>query len=133
MENITFEEVMIAFNRFRKTMEQFHCDLPKDLEITHAQGRIIFPIVRHERGFTIKELSQFGGVDKALVSRTITDLETKGIVFRDGHNILLSKKGHEISESVKKNVHEHFKIWAGAHNDDLKTLIDILNKLAEGK
>ena len=113
----TPEEIIIKLKKIIKILEQFQADM-KDTEISPAQGRIIYPIIENAKGFTMLELSEIVGVDKALVSRTVSDLEAKGIVERDkkseserSYKIILSKKGRKLCDEKLEKHKIEFEKW----------------------
>ena len=133
------DEVIIKLKKVIKLIEKMQDDM-KDDGITHAQARVIFPIIRDERGFTIQELANIGGVTKGLVSRTISDLEKKGIVEREkksadqdrNFKIVLAKKGLDFVESKKTQMQEVSSKWSGKiTHEDLETFMRVLDAFTE--
>jgi len=111
-------------------------------EITLSQAQIILPIVSDERGYSIQELSNKAQVDKAFVSRTIADLESKGIVEREktsdnvykNHKIVLSEKGKAFYAVQAKRVLEFSGKWLnGVTRDEFNQFMNILDRLTEQK
>ena len=83
--------------------------------------------------------NQRGGIDKALVSRVIADLEQKGIVRRDNKKldvaernckILLTPKGEEINNNIRHSLNKIKNSFDGvvtAH--DMEHFVNTLNVL----
>ena len=131
-------EMIIKLKKLIKHIEKVQAEM--DGKITHAQARIIFPIIRDDKGYTIQELADIGGVTKGLVSRAIADLENKGYVERDkktldqdrNYKIILSAKGQEFIAEKKLRMHEVSNKWNGKiTHDDLKTFVKVLNLVTE--
>lgn len=132
------EEVIIKLKKLIKIIERVQSGCTS--EITHAQARVIFPIIRDGRGYTMQELADIVGVTKGLVSRTITDLESKGYVERDkisknqdrNYNIILSTRGQELVTQKMMQMKKVSNQWGGkiTHNDMLnfKKVLDILTE-----
>lgn len=135
----TIEDVVIRLKMLIKKIEQTHGFLD-DLEISRGQFRVIFPIVRDCKGYTMNELGEKMGIDKALVSRTIADLESKGFVERDkeagsnerNYNILLSRKGKEFFEKQMAKMKElNGDLLNNVTRDEFVTFVSVLNRLTE--
>lgn len=132
------DEVIVRLKKLIKTIEKMQADM--DSEITHAQVRVIFPIIKDNQGYTIQELADLGGVSKGLVSRTISDLEGKGYVERDkikenqdrNIKIILSAKGQELVTKKKAHMQEVSNKWKDrlTHND-LESFMKVLNVITE--
>ena len=132
------EEVIIKLKKLVKMIEKMQSDTCN--EITHAQGRVIFPIIKDEKGYTIQELADIGGVTKGLVSRVVADLEGKGLVERDkkterqdrNYKIILSEKGQNLVSCKKEQMQEASGKWFGkiTHND-INTFIKVLDAFTE--
>ena len=111
-------EIGIKLKKLTKKIERVQTDIDCD-EMTHAQERVIFPIMRDERGYTIQELATMSGFAKSLVSRTVADLESKGYVRRDKKNesqdrnykIVLTEKGQAFIEKRNERVLEVTSQW----------------------
>ncbi|MCL2756373.1 MAG: MarR family transcriptional regulator [Firmicutes bacterium] len=111
-------EIGIKMKKLMKKIEHVQNVLEDD-DITIAQERVIFPLFRDERGYTIQELATMGGFAKSLVSRTITDLESKGYVRRDkvsenqdrNIKIVLTEKGKQFVEKKNERVLEVLYKW----------------------
>ena len=105
-----------------------------------AQFRVIFPIIKDKKGYSIQELSELVGVDKAFVSRTIADLESKGITQRDkktgskerNYKIILSEEGQKIiKETMKKRRPAIDEGIANISEEELFNFIETLCKLTK--
>jgi len=111
-------DIGIKMRKLMKKIEAVQTVLV-DKEITRSEERIIFPIIKDERGHTIQELSDLGGVDKGLVSRTISRLEANGFVTRDketatqdrNYKIILTSKGKEFIDNKNARVLEVLNKW----------------------
>jgi len=134
------EEMVISLKKLIKKIEQMESEFG-NAEITRSQARILFPIIKDRKGYSIQELSNVLHVDKALVSRAITDLETKGIVEREktadyvikNHKIVLTPKGNVICESQKEKVREARDKWFnGITKNEIIQFLTVLKKLTEG-
>jgi len=132
----TPEEIVIRLKKLIKKIEQVHA-FDETSEITHAQARIIMPIAKLKKGQTLQELAEYGGVDKALVSRVIADLEEKGLVEREGestykYKIKLSEKGEKIvSERIMKHKEAFIKLRGKITREELSNFIKVLEKLTD--
>ena len=133
------DEVIIKLKKLIKHIERIQSDMDSN-EITHAQARIIFPIIRDGMGYTIQELADIGGVTKGLVSRTIADLETKGFVQREkksidqdrNYKIILALKGQEFLTKKKIQVQEVTNQWKGKlTHEDLATFMRVLTIMTD--
>ena len=106
------EEMIIRLRKLIKNIEHIQENFGD--EITHSQLRVIFPIIRDSKGYTIQELSDMAGVSKGLGSRVIADLEGKGFVERDkktenqdrNYQIILSAKGQKFVADKKMKMLE---------------------------
>lgn len=128
------EEIIIKLKKLIKTIEQIHANMSK--EITHSQMRVIFPIIKDGKGYTMHELAEMGCVTKGLVSRTIADLERKGYVQRDkksdsqdrNYKIILSAKGTELVEKKKLQMKESSSKWVGKlTHEDMQAFMKVLD------
>ena len=133
------EDIVIKLKKLIKKIEQSHHHFKNPL-VSRSQARIIFPIIKNQNGHSIQELSNITSVDKALVSRTIADLEKKGIVQRDkevtsnerNYKIILAPKGQELLLEHAKKVKEFSLEWFNnVTKEELFTFHDILCRLTE--
>lgn len=133
------DEIIAKMKKLIKIINQVQKD-SRNKEITPAQARILFPIFKYERGFTIQELANIGGVTKGLVSRTITILENKGYVERDkktvsqdrNYNIILSEKGKVLATNKKAEMQEIVKNFKGRiTHKDMESFIKVLDTFIE--
>ncbi|MCL2540464.1 MAG: MarR family winged helix-turn-helix transcriptional regulator [Firmicutes bacterium] len=138
IESLPPEEVIVKLKKLIKIIEHAQADLGS--EITHAQARIIFPIWRDGKGYTIVELAKAGSVTKGLVSRTIADLEAKGYVERQkesanqdrNYKIVLTPKAHALARKHKAKMQKVSGKWNGKlTKDDFETFIRVLNIITD--
>ncbi len=138
MIKISPDEIVIQLRKLIKKIEQTGT-LLESSEITRSQIRIIFPIIHDEQGYSMKELCEISGNDKAFVSRTIAEVESKGLIERDkatdsnerNYKIILSKKGKEFVAAQKLKIQQtKIKMLNGVTKDELEIFIRILDKLA---
>ena len=131
------DEIIIKLKKLIKKIEHGQTETECG-GVTHAQVRIVFPIIRDGKGYSMQELSETVGVDKALVSRTITHLEDKGFVERDkkegsierNYKILLTEKGRRFFAEKKAQVKETFKKRFGDITmEELRIFKKVLDKL----
>jgi len=136
---MTPEEVIVKLRRLIKKIENICAEIDRS-EITQSQMRVIFPIVRDGCGYSMQELSEIACVDKALVSRAISDLEAKGIVERDkeqgsterNYKIILSQRGEEFFAKQKEKADQLKKRWfSDVTEDEMCDFVRTLNKLIE--
>jgi len=140
MKLLSPEEIVIRLKKLIKRIEHFDWEF-KDIGITRSQIRIIFPIIKDGCGYSMHELSELTGVDKALVSRTIADLEGKGYVERckkteneRNYKIILSEKGREFCEVQRAKVKELSGKWLnGVTKDEFFQFFNVLDRLTEQK
>lgn len=132
------QEIIVKLKMLIKIIEQSQGDIGN--EITHAQARVIFPIIKDGKGYTIQELSDMGGVTKGLVSRTIADLEEKGYVERDkktenqdrNFKIILSVKGQQFVTDKKAQMQKDFDKWhRKLKHEDLLAFIKVLDVVTD--
>ncbi len=138
MEKMSPDELVIKLKKLIKKIEGIQRQIVC-VDITPSQVRVIFPILKTGQGFTMQELSERGGIDKALVSRVIADLEQKGIVRRDNKKldvaernckILLTPKGEEINNNIRHSLNKIKNSFDGvvtAH--DMEHFVNTLNVL----
>lgn len=133
------EELIIRLKKLIKLVENISADMDTG-ELSRAQLRIIFPIIKSGRGYTIQELADIGGVTKGLVSRTIADLETKGFVWRDKKSesqdrnikIFLTEQTKEIAAEKKSKMQEVSEKWNGKiTHQELHTFFKVLTIITE--
>lgn len=133
------DDIVIHLKKLIKRIEQIQADLTdSDINITPAQARVIYPIVRDGKGYTLQELAWKVGVDKAFVSRTITDLEAKGIVVRDHkegcngrykNKIFLSdKEEKKVAQFIEKHNGQCANWWRQFTDEELAVLLKVLQK-----
>jgi DNA-binding MarR family transcriptional regulator len=111
-------ELAIKLKKLMKKIERVQADVECG-GITYAQERIIFPIIRDEKGYTIQELAEAGGVAKSLVSRVVADLVAGGYLKRDkksesqdrNYKIILTDKGRAFVEKKNARVLEVTTRW----------------------
>lgn len=134
----TPEEFIIKLKKLIKIVEKHQTMM--EGEVTPAQIRIIFPIVKTGNGHTMQELAELAGVDKALVSRAIADLESKELVERDkkadsserNYKIILSEKGQKFVTEKKQQHEKHFEKWRGKFTkEEMLIFKKVLDKLVE--
>jgi len=133
-------EVVIAkLKKLIKKIEQATASFDSDL-ISRSQIRVILPIIKDNKGYSMQELSELGSIDKALVSRTITDLEQKNIVARDkekdstvrNYQIILTPYGKELFDSYRTKAKELSVEWLnGVSIEELAQFKNTLYKLTE--
>ncbi|MDR0850449.1 MAG: MarR family transcriptional regulator [Christensenellaceae bacterium] len=135
----SYEEIVIKLKKLIRKIEQKQADMD-DCQITSAQARIIFPIIKNGKGYSMSELTEIAGVDKALVSRAISDLETKEIVERDkksdsnerNYKINLTPKGNKIFSERLDKYRAEFERWRSKFTfEQLRTFRDVLDMLTE--
>jgi len=135
----TPEEVIMKLRKLIRKIEQIQVAV-KDIDVTPSQGRIIYPIVKDSKGYSIQELSELASVDKALVSRAIADLESKGYVEREkiadnivkNHKIVLSEKGQKCFIDTLKSHQEEFEKMRGRFTEEeLLDFVRMLDRLTE--
>lgn len=133
------EEVVSKLKKLVKKIED-HFNSFNDSKISHAQFRIIIPILRDQKGYSMQELSEIVGVDKSFVSRTIADLENKGIVQRDkeaesnerNYKIFISEEGRRIIDEITAPHRKHMEEWmANISKEEMHNFVETLFKLAE--
>ena len=132
------EDVVIKLKKLIKKIEHQSSQFEKS-GITHSQARIIWPIIKNGCGYSVVELSNLAGVDKALVSRTVADLESKGFLKREALEnsvknvkIVLSKQGSEFYLKQHKKAKEESAKWLnGATKEELINFKKVLDKLTE--
>ena len=139
LKDISPDELVIKLKKLIKKIELTQKQVYHQ-SITPAQVRVIFPIFKTGRGYSMQELSEIGGIDKALVSRVVADLEKKDIVRRDNKKfdvaernckILLTTKGEQINKNLKQNfakVRESFGI-CNITRSEMEQFVNILNVL----
>lgn len=134
------DEIVVKLKNLIKIIEKIQRDEKERDDITPAQARIIYPIVKYERGFTIQELADMGGVTKGLVSRTIALLESKGFVERDkkreeqdrNYNIILRWKGKLFAERKKSKMNEVLQGFDGQiTHEDMENFVRVLDVFTE--
>lgn len=101
------------------------------------QVQCLYFLFNEPNGLSSSILCNLCGEDKAAISRTLADLESKGLVVEENNNdkkykkpILLTNKGHEIGEFINSKIE---KIWSDASfniNDNERTyLYNSLHKI----
>lgn len=132
------DEIAILLRKLIRKIEQAGA-LMEMSEIKRSQLRIIFPIIREGKGYSMRELCEISGCDKAFVSRTIADVEYKGLIERDkatdsnerNYKIMLSEKGKELFAAQKHKAElMSAKMLNGVTVEELKIFVDILSRLA---
>lgn len=133
----TPDEILIKLKKFIKVFKHFYRQVA-NTEITPAQTIILTPIIKNARGYSIQELAHLNNIDKAFVSRVVTELESKNIVERDkeagsperNYKIILSPKGQKIvAEELDKIKKISGSILAGISPDELRIFWEVLDKL----
>jgi len=131
------EEIIAKLKKLIKIIKQQQVDMG---EITSAQSRIIFPIFRDGKGYTMHELAKMSGVTKGLVSRTIADLEAKGFVERcktsekqdRNFKIVLSEKAKQLAAEKMQQAKKNFDKWQSRlKHEDFETFIKVLVIITE--
>ena len=132
------EEVIIKLKKLIKIIEHHQSDFEKS-DITPAQTRIIFPIIKYNRGHTMQELTEHAGVDKALVSRAVAGLESKGLVEREkkttgekNYKIVLTAKAQKLVEEKFAKHRTEFQNWHERFTEsEIITFFKVLKRLTE--
>ena len=80
-----------------------------DLKSTHVS--CLYYLFKHPDGLTAKELSDICDEDKAAISRSVEDLEKKGLLTADAKKekrwksaLLLTKEGNVVARSIASKV-----------------------------
>lgn len=86
-------------------------------------------MLRSEEGVTVSKLSEICLKDKAAVSRTVAELEEKGLVRREavGNNmyrasIVLTEKGKQVAEYVEKQASTAVELAGNGFSDEERTV-----------
>ena len=96
-------------------------------------------MLKYEEGITLSKLSELCAKDKAAVSRSVAELESKGFVSRVAANgklyrasITLTRKGKDVAEYVKNRASTAVELAGkGLTDDERKVLYYALDLIAE--
>ena len=135
---IVLDEIIIRLKKLTKRLEKIQKAACNN-DITLAQARLVFPIYRDSRGYSMQELSELCGVDKAFVSRVVAHLESVGFVEKDrevesntrNYKIKLTEKGQCFFDERKVLRSPKFDEWRKTVSmEELRTFMRILDKIA---
>lgn len=130
------EDIVVRLKKLIKRIEGTYKLLESE-EVTRGQLRVIVPIIKDGKGYSMAELAEMTSTDKGLVSRTIADLERNGIVQRDksdniGKNfkIILTPKGQAYFDDKISKYRQAAPFWVNRVTaQEIETFKDILEKV----
>lgn len=126
-----------AVSRISNCIQKIESAAMEKYGLKGSCAQYIAAIRLHKEGLTVSQLSETCMKDKAAVSRTIADLEKKGVIARkaQGSNIyrapiILTQKGQEIADYVVLKAAEAVQI-AGLSDAERQNMYVGLNEIAE--
>ncbi len=107
------------------------------LGLKGKQVQCIFALFNSENGESLRDLCFICGEDKGALSRTIKELELKGLVYTDETDskkyklpIKLTQQGQKVAQVVADKISEMFAIGSDGIDDVQRSnLYDTLNKI----
>lgn len=119
----TFITTMNQINRSIQTIKN------REMEAYGLKGTYVmclYQLKQHTEGLTATELANLCGEDKAAVSRTLSKIESKGLIFftdiegkkRYRTVITLTEEGHQVCEQISQKIDELLQVYSQDISDE---------------
>ena len=126
-----------AVSRISNCIQKIESDAMARYGLTGACAQYIAAMSTSREGLTVSQLSEACMKDKAAVSRSISQLEEKGLVCRNAHGtnvyrapIVLTQKGKDVADYVAHRAAQAVEI-AGLDDNERQKMYSALDMVAE--
>ncbi len=135
----TFDVLCPDIKHLLKVVQNFKSQKMTEYGLKGSTAQCICCIAICANGLTASELSERMKVDKAQVSRCMTELGDKGLVFREEREgkqyrqkYCLTSKGREVAADIcQTSWMLHERICAGVCKEDMESFFRVLEMLCE--
>ena len=100
-----FETFSLAISEISKYWHKLTTDEMKKYGLNGPHSIYLLVMSKHEEGLTAPQICELCGKDKADVSRTMSIMEQKGLVTKEGANPSLYRGLLKLTEEGKKAAH----------------------------
>lgn len=100
-----FETFSLAISEISKYWHKLTTDEMKKYGLNGPHSIYLLVMAKHEDGLTAPQICELCGKDKADVSRTMSIMEKKGLVTKEGTNPSLYRGLLKLTEEGKKAAH----------------------------
>lgn len=129
--------IPILINKLSKKMNILDKDTLKTLNISKLHILYLIALSKNKKGYTLMELSDYLGYDKANTSRAINHLLKIGYaekVLKDNmqlkYKIVLTKEGQEVAENIfTKEIKQNADMFALFTKEETIVLENVVTKL----
>ena len=134
-----FEQFTFSVSSIYQSIQKIQRQEMASYGLKSAHVACLLTLQQYPEGITAAKLGKLCDKDKAAISRTLTELEQRGMVCRKetgagGYRALLclSQQGTEVAEKVKnRTVLAVDKAGSGLTDDDRKVMYAALGRIAE--
>lgn len=133
------DSFLVTFKKARKKSHSYIASRLKEYELTSNQIDVLYFLLRNKKYNTAKDIVEFIGVSKGLVSRSVDELIKKDYLYvkedeadRRKMRLFLTESGKAVVKKIDKYDHEFLeKITAGITPEEIKTHLRIAMKISE--
>ena len=133
------DSFLVTFKKARKKSHSYLAKRLKEYELTSNQIDVLYFLLRNKNYNTAKDIVEFIGVSKGLVSRSVDELIKKDYLYvkedetdRRKMRLFLTESGKSIVKKIDKYDHEFLaKITNGISPDEIQTHLRIAKKISE--
>ena len=137
MKSNTFELFSTGVSHLIKSIQQLKSCKMAEYGLKGTTALCLCQILESDAGLSAGELSEQGEIDKAQVSRCMTELIEKGFVFRDDKDgkiyrqkYRLTEKGEEVARDIVESTSKiQARIRSGVSDADMATFYRVLDVL----
>ena len=134
-----FEMLSTSINQLIKSIQFIKSRKMAQYDLKGTTCLCLCQIFRSEGGLTAGELSTFGEIDKAQVSRCVTELTERGFIFRDDEEGRRYKQKYRLTEEGRAAAEDIIATLTrlqdvattGIEQEDLEAFYRVLNILCE--
>lgn len=135
MKNNRYEIFSSAISQLLKAMQLLKSRKMAQYGLKGTTCMCMIQILRSENGLTAGELAEQGEIDKAQVSRCVSELIEQGYIFRDERDgrrykqkYRLTECGREVAEDVNRHLYDVQEcINKGISEEDLAAFYRVLD------
>lgn len=129
--------VPILINKLGKKMNILDQESLKELKISKLHILYLIALSKHKEGYTLKELSDYLGYDKANTSRAINHLLKIGYAEKElrenmqlKYKVVLTKEGHKVAKDIfNKEIKKNADMFMLFTKEEMTVLQSVITKL----
>lgn len=133
------DSFLVAFKRARKKMHEFVSTRIEEYDLTANQVDVLSFIMRNPKYNTAKDIVEYIGVSKGLVSRSVDSLMKRGYIYVEEDDkdkrkmrIFLTKEGSKIVAIIDKYDKEFFAlVTQNISKEEMHVHISIMKKVQD--